>query len=522
MIYQIDNLKTDINANQSPAELLQKILKEQIALTYNLVIAKKSIDARNKSSILIIYSLKFETSKPLNIKSIKNIRLLPEHTQMALTQIKKPALQPVIIGAGPAGLFCAIRLIERGIEPILIERGKPIEQRAKDVAQLWEKGYLDIESNPLFGEGGAGTFSDGKLNTQINDPLNQYILKTLVQFGAPPEILYEAKPHIGTDRFRPVLKNIRDYLFTHNTDIKFSTTLTDLNTDNDRINSIYTNHNTPIKTDTVFLGIGHSAHDTYRILIPKIEMISKPFAIGFRVEHPQELINRIQFGDRYHNNPVLGASTYKLTYQSTNNRHVFSFCMCPGGVVVCSSNQPDRLVINGMSNYHRNSGYANSAIVVSVYPDDYYISSALDGLNYIEDIERTAFQLGGGKFNTPAQKLTDYLLRRVGTSPQSTYQPGVTAVDLNGILPPIINDAIHEALPVFNQKMRGFITHEATLLAIETRTSSPVRIPRRADGQHNKINGLYPMGEGAGYAGGIMSAALDGIKAADHYLSSLP
>lgn len=522
MHYLIENITLAADEQQDIRNKVTLLLNKFNIKILKLSIAKRSIDARDKAKIKIIYHVIIETEHPFNIKKLKQLKISPYMPKdiSIHRQRCKPNHRPVIVGMGPSGLFCALRLCEHGVPSLLLERGNPVEQRTRDVARLWEQGQLEDDSNALFGEGGAGTFSDGKLTTQINDPLNQYILKKLVSFGAPEDISYDAKPHIGTDKFRQVLINLRNYLSETGTEILFQTKL-------DRVVSsangllIASSANAEFVTDTIFLGIGHSAHDTYASLLPDVAMTAKPFAIGFRVEHPQQLINEIQFGTENSRNANLGPATYKLTHQTSQGRHVFSFCMCPGGQVICASNQSNRLVVNGMSNYQRNSGFANSALIVNIVPEDYFVTSPLDGLDFIKAFEEQAYALGGENFTAPAQKLTDFIQNKLTTGAiSSTYLPKTTPANLRTIYPDYVNNALTEGLSTFDRKMKGFISQEAVLIGVETRTSSPIRIPRGQNGEHIRIKGLYPMGEGAGYAGGIMSAALDGIKAADHYVNN--
>lgn len=524
MNYLIE-LKTSITAYKDIKTLITKRVPEISANIKSFSIIKKAIDARNKSDILFVFSINIKTYKRINLNRLKKKKIkITEYKEQTFEKISNPNIKeknPVIVGLGPAGIFCALRLIEYGIKPIIIERGKPVEERIKDVSSIWDTGKVNKESNVMFGEGGAGTFSDGKLSTQINNPFTTYIKKRLVDFGAPQEILYESKPHVGTDKLIVILKNIRSYLVKNGALIKFSTKLTSLTISDSSVKEITLNDIENISSEALFLAIGHSAHDTYRMLHNKsIEMEAKPFAMGFRIEHPQELINKIQYGEKFMSHPLLGASPYKLTYRTANNRSAFSFCMCPGGEVVCCSNQDNSLVINGMSNYRRDSGYANSAMVVSVAPRDFFKETPLDGLDYITQFEKKAFVLGGKNNYAPAQLVNDFINNQISCQiPKTTYKPGVTSSNLRKIYPDYINNTLIEGFAYFNKRMPGFISDKALLLGVETRTSSPMRIPRNKKYSHININNLFPIGEGAGYAGGIISAALDGIKAADSYLT---
>ncbi|MFC1617233.1 NAD(P)/FAD-dependent oxidoreductase [Candidatus Margulisiibacteriota bacterium] len=508
MKYLIEQLKIPVE-NFIPPEIY---LKKLIPNIKSIKILKKAIDARHKQNIKFIYNILFTTDKNIPIKTLtelKNQFSINEHNitlnnsydaLFSKSFNKKP---PIIIGFGPAGIFAALKLLEHGVIPQVFERGKAVEERVKDVNDFWQTGNLNPKSNVLFGEGGAGTFSDGKLTTQINNPLNIWVKEKLVEFGAPPEILYEAKPHIGSDKLQKVLLNIRKHCQEKGVTFHFNSKLTDIIIHNNSITEIVINDKEIHKCTNLFLAIGHSAHDTYEMLYKKgLDLEPKPFAIGFRIEHAQELINQIQYGDKFKNNPLLGPASYKLTYRATNGRSVFTFCMCPGGQIICSSNQPNRLVINGMSNFERNSGKANSAIVVGVTPDDYLKGSPLDGVTYIKHFEEQAFLLSEKPFFAPTQFAKDFIAKKASRNQKN----------LHSIFPNYINSAISEALLSFENKMKGFLSSNPILFGVETRTSSPVRIPRNENREHIRIQGLYPIGEGSGQAGGIMSSALDGIN----------
>jgi uncharacterized protein len=502
-------------------ESIKKNISDKSIEIQSLKIVKKSIDARKKNNIKIVISLKLSTSSKISKEDMHNLKIKPylynkeTFTDQKINR-KKNMNQPVIVGFGPAGIFCALKLVELGYVPLIFERGKAVEERVLDVSEFWNRGDLNEESNVAFGEGGAGTFSDGKLSTQINNPLIKQIKEALVRFGAPSEILYEAKPHIGTDKLRIVLRNIREHLISKGVEINFSSKLTDIVVHDSKIKEIVINDKSSILLDKLFLCIGHSAHDTYHLLYEKGVLLEpKPFAIGFRVEHPQILINQIQFGEKYKSHPLLSSASYKLTYRTATGRNIFSFCMCPGGKVICASNQQGRLVVNGMSDFERDSSYANSAVVIGISVADYYQDSVLDGLSFIEKYERKAFELGGKSFSAPAQKLVDYFDSKITNQiPSSLYKPTVTPANLNEIFSENINQEFKEAFRAFNNKMKGFVSEDALLIGVETRTSSPIRIPRKENYEHVEIKGLYPIGEGAGYSGGIISSALDGLKVA--------
>jgi hypothetical protein len=422
---------------------------------------------------------------------------------------------------GPAGIFAGLRLLEYGLTPTILERGRPVAERVKDIASFWHKGMLNPESNVQFGEGGAGTFSDGKLTTRIRDANTGYVLEKLVRFGAPCDILSLAKPHIGTDRLRLVIANIRQHLEDSGLVIRFQEKLTDIVPGADRIRAIVINGRLEELCDILLLAPGNGARDTYAMLEQRgIRLEQKPFAVGVRVEHPQDLINQIQYGFPGH--PMLPPADYTLTWNDRQTaRSAYSFCMCPGGVVVAAASEEGGVVTNGMSNYRRNSPFANSALVVSVGKHDFPGDSPLAGVEFQRALERRAFIAGGGDYRAPAQNLISFMGEKGVSRFASTYRPGVREADLSLILPEFITDALRESIRSFDRKMRGFISTEATMTGVETRTSAPLRIVRGEDLQSPTLKGLYPVGEGAGYAGGIMSSALDGIRAADAIASKI-
>ncbi len=481
-------------------------------------IIRKGIDARKKPRIRYVYTVEFSTADPedfLNRFSGEPDLLITEAVSApAVRQIKTPA-RIVIVGSGPAGIFAALRLCDYGIEPVILERGSPVEERVRHVERFWANGELDEESNVQFGEGGAGTFSDGKLTTRVRDPNTGYVLKRLVEFGAPPETGWLAKPHIGTDRLRLVLLNIRRFLQNSGADIRFASKLTGFNTIDRGIRSVVINDLLEEPCDRLLLAPGHSARDTYRMLSSNgILMEQKPFAVGLRVEHPQELINMIQYGKS--SDPRLPPADYALTWNDTNSgRSAYSFCMCPGGEVIAGSSEAGGVVTNGMSELRRGSGWANSALVATVRTDDFESDSPLAGISFQRALETAAYKLGGGGYNAPAQKITSFLGKDRGGTLASTYRPGIVEAELSGLFPAFITTTLKDGIAEFDRKMRGFITSEATLIGVESRTSAPLRIIRGDDFQSPSVKGLFPFGEGAGYAGGIMSSALDGIRVAD-------
>jgi len=479
-------------------------------------IIRKGVDARKKPRVLLVYAVSFSLADEdafwQRYGSSPDLERVPP--EKAPSFCKHSGADPVVIvGMGPAGLFCALRLAAYGIAATVLERGKPVEERVKDVARFWRDGLLDPESNVQFGEGGAGTFSDGKLTCRLRDPNTAWVLEQLIRFGAPQEIRYQAKPHVGTDRLRSVVAAIRSHLQEQGCTIRFSTRLTGLGSQAGRIAAVRCGNLEELPCKHLVLAIGHSARDTYAVLSSRQLLLEpKPFAIGLRVEHPQQLIDRIQYG-RPH--PALPKADYALTYNNDQTRRsCYSFCMCPGGLVVASSSEADMVVANGMSNLGRNSGLANSALVVNVRPDDFDGADPLAGVRFQQQWERLAFEAGGRDYRAPAQNLLAFIGQGTGGC-QSSYRPGTAEADLATVLPEYVSTTLREGIASFDRKMKGFVTREATLTGVETRTSAPLRILRNEDCQSPTLQGLYPCGEGAGYAGGIMSAALDGIRVAD-------
>ena len=467
-------------------------------------VVRRAIDARRKPKVLRIFSVVFDVADEVTLlaRQADNRRLSlwqpPVVPQFASREGHHRVL---VVGMGPAGLFAALSLARYGFQVTLIERGEPVERRVPTV-------------NIQFGEGGAGTFSDGKLNTRVKHPWGSYVLQTLVDFGATDDILSQAKPHVGSDRLRLVLINFRRELLRLGVEIRFDTCLTDLTIGAGRLQGAILDHQEEFLCDSLVLATGHSARDTYGMLAKQgVALESKPFAIGLRVEHPAELINYIQYRHRGH--PRLPTAEYALTYNDPESkRGIYSFCMCPGGEVVLAPSESQGLVVNGMSNRLRNSPYSNSALVVAVRPDDFGAADPLAGMRFQRHWEEAAFVAGGSDYRAPAQNLLSFLGRGKGPL-NSSCRPGVREWELQQVLPSFVSTALRRALPHFERRMRGFITAEATLVGVETRTSAPLRILRQADGQALHQTGLYPVGEGAGYAGGIMSAALDGLKAAE-------
>lgn len=493
-----------------------------VAALQDFRILRKGVDARKKPNVLVVYSVAFSLADEQRFwarhQGMPNLeRLAPGP---ATTFIPPRRSAPVVVaGMGPAGLFCALRLTAHGIAATVIERGQPVEQRVRDVASFWQNGTLHPESNVQFGEGGAGTFSDGKLTCRLRDPNTVWVLEQLIRFGAPPEIRYQAKPHVGTDRLRSVVAAIRAGLIEGGMTIRFATRLTGLRTTGGQLAAIQCNDSDELPCHHLVVAIGHSARDTYRMLFDNgLLLEQKPFAIGLRVEHPQALIDRIQYGQPH---PALPKADYALTYNNlTTGRSCYSFCMCPGGIVIASSSEAEMVVTNGMSNLGRDSGLANSALVVTVRPEDFDGKDPLAGVRFQQHWERLAFEAGGRSYRAPAQNLLDFIGQGSGHT-NSSYRPGTVTADLSTVLPDYVTTTLREGIVAFGRKMKGFVTSEATLTGVETRTSAPLRILRNELLQAPTLRGLYPCGEGAGYAGGIMSAALDGVRIADKIAEQL-
>lgn len=521
---KISNLLVGLD-NDKPVEVLAaKRFNIGLKHVKQVKIIRKAIDARRKHSIHFVYTLAVEVSDESGLLerfvADKDITIWePANIPAIVPGTVRLKNRPVIVGAGPAGLIAGMILAENGYRPLLIERGKSVAERTKDILKFWQDRVLNSESNMQFGEGGAGTFSDGKLTTRINDPIIGKILEIFVAAGASPEILYDNNAHIGTDILRKVVSNISEKIRSLGGEIRFSCKMENIIFADNKVQGITLADGEEIPCETLLLAIGHSARDTYKALFTSgVAMTSKPFAIGLRIEHPQELIDRAQYGESF-NHPQLRASNYNLSYQDkVNGRVCYSFCMCPGGQVVASSTEPYMVVTNGMSHYARNSGVANSAIVVNVDSRDFG-DSVLGGIEFQRRYERLAFAVGGKNYSAPAQNVKSFLLKDKTPSIKSlvtpTYLPGLKAANLREFLPEIIGDTIADAIVSFDKKIKGFAHPEALLIGVETRTSAPVRIVRDTETRESaNIAGLYPIGEGAGYAGGIMSASVDGYHSA--------
>ena len=485
---------------------------------------RRGYDARKPSAISLIYTLDVEIKNEAAV--LKRLQGTPYITTSPDTSYHFVAHapdnlseRPVVIGTGPCGLFAGLLLAQMGFRPIILERGKAVRERTKDTFGLWRKNKLDPESNVQFGEGGAGTFSDGKLHSQIKDPKHygRKVLTEFVKAGAPPEIMYVSKPHIGTFKLVGMVEEMRATIESLGGEIRFTSRVDDILIDNNKVHGVVLSNGDKISTRHVVLAIGHSARDTFEMLHKRgVYLEAKPFSIGFRIEHPQSLIDRSRFGVNA-GNPLLGAADYKLVHHCSNGRSVYSFCMCPGGTVVAATSEAGRVVTNGMSQYSRNERNANSGIVVGINPED-YPGDALAGIEFQRHWEGRAYELGGSNYNAPAQLVGDFLGRRPSTTLGTvipSYTPGVKLTDLSTALPDYVIAAIREALPAFEKQIKGYAMNDAVLTGVETRTSTPVRIKRKENYQSMNTTGLYPAGEGAGYAGGILSAAVDGIEVAE-------
>lgn len=528
MTIRINNISLSIDEDISLIRnKIAKKLKVNITDVEQFKIVKESLDARKKSMIKFNYCIDIDLeneSKLVTNLNDKDIRIETScYSDNYIYGDIKLKHRPIIIGLGPAGLFSALLLARKGYEPIIFERGEDVDNRTKTVDKFWRTGELNTESNVQFGEGGAGAFSDGKLTTRIKDTRCDFVLEALVKGGAPEEIIYKGKPHVGTDILKGVVKNIREEIKSLGGEIYFNSRFEGVIKKDRKIKGLIVNGK-EIPCEVAVLAIGHSARDTYEMLLSNgIFMKQKPFAIGVRVEHPQNLINFSQFGDKYVEHPKLKAAEYRLTYQSKSlERAIYSFCMCPGGVVVNASSEEKRLCVNGMSYQARDKENANSALVVSVGPKDFGGEHPLAGMEFQRHYESLAFELGGGNYNTPVQLLGDFIndknTLKVGKVKPSVLSNGYEFRELKHCLPNYVVDGIKEGIKDFDKKIKGFGDNNAIFTGIETRTSAPVRIERNEKLQSISLEGLYPAGEGAGFAGGIISAAVDGIKVAENIM----
>ena len=529
LMIRITELRLPID--HAPEALEAAIIKRLNLAPKDLVsfhIFKRSYDARKNVALAFIYTLDISVKNEETIlKRFSNdthIRPSPDTSYHFVASAPQSidsgkALRPVVIGFGPCGIFAALVLAQMGFKPIVLERGKQVRERTQDTWGLWRKNILNPESNVQFGEGGAGTFSDGKLYSQIKDPkfYGRKVIQEFIKAGAPPEIEYVAKPHIGTFRLVGMVEKIRQEIIDLGGEIRFSHKVTGFDIANQQIKAIKIDGQPDLPASHVVLALGHSARDTFQALHDAgVFMEAKPFSVGFRIEHPQSLIDKARLGP-HAGNELIGAADYKLVHHAKNGRSVYSFCMCPGGTVVAATSEPQRVVTNGMSQYSRNERNANAGIVVGITPDD-YPGGPLAGIEFQRQLESKAFELGGGTYEAPGQLVGDFLAGKPSTefgSVLPSYKPGVHLTDLAQALPAYAIEAIREALPAFEKQIKGFSMKDAVLTGVETRTSSPLRITRGPHFQSLNIKGLYPAGEGAGYAGGILSAGVDGIKVAE-------
>ncbi|NLI11847.1 MAG: hypothetical protein GX425_04320 [Peptococcaceae bacterium] len=519
---RVSGLKMSIEEDE--AGLIDKLIKKIRVKRADLLgykIFKKSVDARKNGLVYFIYTVDFALKNEdafLKRTRDKDISPTPaleyKYVRPGAVRLKN---RPVIVGSGPAGLFAGIIMSSMGYRPLLLERGADVDARARAVQKFWKKGQLDPECNVQFGEGGAGTFSDGKLTTLIRDPRCRKVLEEMVLAGAPEEILYINKPHVGTDNLRLVVKNLRRKICSLGGEVRFNSKVSDIIINDNKVAGIVINDTELLDTGVLLLAPGHSARDTFELLYARgVRMEPKPFSVGVRVEHPQKLIDQAQY-KKYAGHGKLGSADYKLAYHASNGRSAYTFCMCPGGVVVPAASEEGGVVTNGMSFYARAAQNANSALLVGVTPADFGSDHPLAGVDFQRNWERKAFELGGGDFKAPVQLLGDFLADKPSTcigSVLPSYQIGVRPADLKGCLPEYVVAAIREAIPQMEAKLRGFALPDAVMTGVETRSSSPVRILRDVDFEAS-VGGLYPAGEGAGYAGGIISSAVDGIKAAE-------
>ncbi len=523
------------HAESALQDAVLQILQITAADLADFTVFKRSFDAR-KVEIMQVYivdvalaSAALESEIALRHAADPHVFPTPDmaYRPVGIAPTELP-LRPVVVGFGPCGMFAALVLAQMGFKPIVLERGKTVRERTKDTWGLWRKNVLNPESNVQFGEGGAGTFSDGKLYSQIMDPrhLGRKVMNEFVKAGAPADILFEAHPHIGTFKLVKVVENLREQIIALGGEIRFQQRMTDVliegNAGNQHIRGLIVHDQASgqsheLRTDRLVLALGHSARDTFEMLHARgVQVEAKPFSIGFRIEHPQGLIDRARWG-RHAGHPALGAAEYKLVHHASNGRSVYSFCMCPGGTVVAATSEVGRVVTNGMSQYSRNERNANAGIVVAIDPRD-YPGNPLAGIELQRQLESHAYVLGGGNYEAPGQLVGDFIAGRPSTqlgSVMPSYTPGVALGDLSSALPGYAIQAMREALPAFGQKITGFDMHDAVLTGVETRTSSPIKMSRGDDMQSLNVRGLYPAGEGASYAGGILSASVDGIKVAE-------
>ena len=528
MRYTISNIKIGLEEHE---DAVRRRIAQQLGIDVDCIqsciCSRRNIDARKRSNIHFVCTFELELDQtlsplPLHVRLIEQSALKPAKP-LVFQKKAEGNKKVIVIGAGPAGLFSALALAEAGFTVTLLERGKAVEKRMSDIGRLRSRGELDPESNICFGEGGAGTYSDGKLYTRIKHPFMRWVLATFVRFGALENILVETHPHIGTDKLIRIIRNMRQHLLALGVDYRFETRVDDLIIQNDHITGVRSSSDEEFEAAHIILATGHSARDTFEKLEQHgVHMQAKAFAVGLRAEHPQSLINQIQYGQAA-GHPRLSAAEYSITHQLTDQylgkRGVYSFCMCPGGLIVPSPTETGRMAVNGMSNAKRSGAFANSGIVVQITPEDIsrhgLAEHPLMGIHFQRQLEEATFKAAGNRYAAPAMRLVDFINRKTtGTLAPTRFKPEAIASDLWEVLPDWVGNPLAEGIKGFGQKMRGYNTEEANLFGSETRTSSPVRITRLENMQSQNVKGLYPVGEGAGYAGGIVSAAVDGLKAA--------
>lgn len=527
MTIRVNNIKLSLDDDlEKVKSLAAKACKIDKKYMRNYRILRESIDARKKNNIHLVYHIEFECDSEDKVAAKANNKDVIFEKKKIEDKLKfgdkKLSNRPVVVGSGPAGLFAGLVLAENGFEPVILERGGSVEERTKSISNFWTNGNLNTESNVQFGEGGAGTFSDGKLTTRIKDIRCDYVLDAFVNAGAPKEILYSGKPHIGTDILRDVVRNIRKKIISLGGEVRFNSKVTDVIVKDGSLSAVRVNDEYEMPCDIAIFAVGHSARDTYEVLLKAgLSFEQKAFAIGVRIEHLQSMIDENQYG-RFAEHPKLRAADYRLTYTSARyERPCYSFCMCPGGVVVAAASEDKRVVTNGMSEYARDKDNANSAVVVGVGPGDFGSDHPLAGAEFQRHYESLAYRAGGGDYLAPVQLVGDFLEDKISSKlgkVNPSYTRGYSFGNLKECLPPYVISVLKEGLVEFDRKIRGFARKDSVMTGIETRTSSPVRIKRNDTLESDDIKGIYPSGEGAGYAGGIVSAAVDGIRVSERIM----